>query len=153
MRCMRRTLNAIAKCISTFFYVGLLSKMPGTWGSLTALPFAWFLWQLSSAWIIFFLSFLLAVWSAGRYCGQTKKHDNQQIVIDEVLGIFLTTAIVPHTYLFYFLAFVLFRFFDIVKPPPVRWVDRNVQGGFGVVADDLVAAFWAMLILKIILWV
>jgi phosphatidylglycerophosphatase A len=85
--------------------------------------------------------------AADTYCRATGLHDNQRIVIDEVAGYLVTVALVPKTAGNLMIGFVLFRLFDIWKPPPVRWVDRHVHGGFGVVADDLVAALYAAAIL------
>lgn len=141
-------MQAFAKVVATFFYSGLLPKMPGTWGSLAALPFAWFLWllPLPLAWTLFVAATALGIWAAGSYCRSTGRADDQRIVIDEVLGIFLTASVAPHTPLAYAFVFFFFRLFDIWKPFPVRWIDRKVKGGLGVVADDLAAALWAVLV-------
>jgi phosphatidylglycerophosphatase A len=140
-------LQHIATLIATFFYTGRLPKMPGTWGSLAALPCAWYLWSLAPewAWPIFALSVAIGIWAAHKYVRFTGKEDNQEIVIDEVLGIFVTAILAKHTLAHYAAVFVLFRLFDIWKPFPVRWFDDNVHGGLGVVLDDLVAGLWALL--------
>lgn len=135
--------------IATWFYTGYLPKMPGTWGSLAAIPFAWYLWQLPAfwAWTLLALFTGIAILAADIFDRATAKHDNQSIVVDEVAGIFLTAAFATHTWQQYLAVFVLFRAFDIWKPWPVRLLDRHVRGGFGVVVDDLGAAAYAMLIL------
>ena len=141
--------------IATFGYAGLSPKAPGTMGSLAALPFAWFLWQQSPlvAWGIFLFTFLIGTWAAQEVVIRSGKEDNQKIVIDEVLGIFLTTSVVPASFLslretlcrvlFFVFCFAAFRFFDILKPGPVGWADRKIKGGLGVIVDDLVAGLLA----------
>jgi phosphatidylglycerophosphatase A len=139
----------LATVIATWFGAGLLPRAPGTWGTLAAVPFAWGLGQLGQ--VAFLLALLVVTvvgsWAADVYCRATGRHDNQRIVVDEVAGYFLTLALSPRTPLYLGLGFIFFRLFDITKPPPVRWIDRNVKGGFGVVADDLGAGVYAALVL------
>lgn len=134
-----------AAAVATFFAVGLLPRAPGTWGSLAALPFAWLLWSLpiGVACMLLAALVLLGTWAASTYDAANGGHDTQAIVIDEVLGIFITTAVAEPRLGPWICAFVLFRFFDIAKPGPIRWIDRKVQGGFGVLADDLAAGLLA----------
>lgn len=136
----------LVKLIATFFYSGLLPKMPGTWGSLVALPFAWLLWG-GNIWLGIFATaavFLVGTWAAHYYCNATGKHDNQEIVVDEAIGIFIVTSIASPNIWSYVVAFICFRLFDITKPFPVRWLDRNIPGGLGVIVDDIAAAVWAL---------
>lgn len=139
----------LASLISTFFYIGYLPKAPGTWGSAAALPLAWYLWQLPSptACLLILVFIAIASWAAGIHDKIVGGHDNQTTVADEVAGIFVATTFAEQTLAQYAAAFVLFRIFDIWKPWPVRWIDRKVGGGFGVIADDLAAAVYAALIL------
>lgn len=143
----------LGELVATFFFVGRSPKAPGTMGSLAALPFAWFLWMLPAptAWAIVLAIFVLGVWAAGVVIHRTGTHDHQTIVIDEVLGIFLTTSIAAHLWWHYLLAFLLFRIFDIWKPFPVGLVDKNIKGGLGAILDDVVAAMFATGILWVIL--
>ena len=152
MTSMQKLREKSAFLVATWFGLGTLPKMPGTWGSLGALPFAWMLWHLPAAiaWIVFAAFIALAIWAAGSLDRSKGGHDNQCIVVDEVAGIFLTTSLAGESFLLYAAAFILFRIFDIWKPWPVRWVDRRVGGGFGVIADDLVAALYAVLCLGIL---
>ena len=145
-------MQRIITILATFFYSGLLPKMPGTWGSLAALPFAWFLWLLppAYAWSIFFLSTIIGIWAAHQYVLKTKTDDNQQIVVDEALGIFLTASIAHHTWIHYLAVFLFFRLFDIWKPWPVNWCDEKIKGGLGVVLDDIAAAGWALLCMYVL---
>ncbi len=135
--------------IATALGAGLLPLAPGTWGTLVAVPIAFALDKLGELWFVAATVLISAVgsWAADVYCRCTGRHDNQQIVIDEVAGYLVTLAPVARTPVNLALGFVLFRLFDIWKPPPVRQVDRKVGGGFGVVADDLAAGVYAALCL------
>ena len=135
-----------ATLIATWFGSGLLKPAPGTWGTAAALPFAWLialygggLGLLVAAVVLF----PIGCWAASRYDAGTGGHDNSQIVVDEVVGVWLTLCIVPPDILHYALGFVLFRIFDIIKPWPIRWADRRVGGGFGVMIDDVIAGLFA----------
>ena len=80
-------------------------------------------------------------------------HDHPGIVWDEVVGYLLVMVAVPRTILFVVLGFILFRFFDILKPWPIRIIDQKVHGGFGIMVDDVVAAVFAAIVLQIIVLV
>jgi phosphatidylglycerophosphatase A len=144
---------ALSEFVATFFYVGRSPNAPGTMGSLAALPFAWYLWLLPipTAWAIVVAVFVMGTLAASVVIRRTGTQDHQSIVIDEVIGIFLTTSIAAHLWWHYLLAFILFRIFDIWKPFPVGLVDKNVKGGIGTMLDDVVAAMFATGILWVIL--
>lgn len=127
--------------IATFFGAGLSPQSPGTVGTLATVPLAYLLLRYGSA-ALFTATVVVSVlgtWAAGRYCAATGKHDNQRIVIDEVAGYLLTLCAALPLKINLLLAFGLFRLLDIWKPWPIRVVDRRVHGGFGVMADDLLA--------------
>lgn len=147
-------MKLLADLIATFFYVGRAPKAPGTMGSLAALPLAWWVWKLPSyyAWAIIVLLFLAGVWSAGSVIRRTGKEDHQTIVMDEVVGILVTTSVAANLWWHYALAFLFFRAIDIFKPGPVAWIDRKIKGGLGAMADDLAAAIIATLLLYITLY-
>lgn len=87
---------------------------------------------------------LVGIWSADRADAYWRTHDSGRIVIDEVAGYFVTVWWIDRDdWTLLLLGFVLFRLFDIVKPPPVRWLDRNLPGGTGVVIDDVAAGVLA----------
>ncbi len=137
--------SGLVALIATFFYAGHSPVMPGTAGSLAALPLAYGLMaygRLAMAAAIVVVTGL-GTWAADRYCQATGRHDNQRIVIDEVAGVLVTLSLVPRTLGNLILGFLLFRLFDIWKPGPVRILDRRVKGGFGVMADDLAAGMLA----------
>lgn len=127
------------------FGSGLSPKAPGTVGTLAALPFWLYLDSLA---LIPQLAFLVIAFTVGVYiCGKTSAdlnvHDHGGIVWDEFVGVWLTLIFVPATWFSIVLAFIVFRFFDIVKPWPIRWIDKKVHGGFGIMIDDIIAGLFA----------
>ncbi len=144
--------NQLAKLISTFFYAGYFPFAPGTFGSLITLVIIWFLIP-SFFYILLPISlglFLLSVWSATR-AEETFGKDGSPIVIDEVTGMVISLVFVPKDIKCFVGAFLLFRLFDIVKPPPARSME-NLKGGWGVTLDDVVAGIYANLSLQLILY-
>jgi phosphatidylglycerophosphatase A len=143
-----------AVVLATWFGVGLLPVMPGTWASLTALPCAWAirsLWgetELAAAVVIIFAA---GCWAAAKIAKASTDKDPHTVVIDEVAGQCLVLLLSPLDPLSYSVGFLLFRIFDIWKPWPVRWADRHVPGGLGIMLDDLLAAVYAALVLSIVL--
>jgi phosphatidylglycerophosphatase A len=128
--------------------------MPGTWGSLAALPCAWAIRSLSGVAglaIAALIIFAVGCWAAGMIARTSGATDPGAIVIDEVAAQWLVLLPVSLDPLSYAAAFLLFRLFDIWKPWPVRWADRRVHGGFGIMLDDLLAAVYAVLAFLILL--
>ncbi|WP_138380050.1 phosphatidylglycerophosphatase A family protein [Luteithermobacter gelatinilyticus] len=137
--------------LSTWFFSGLLPKAPGTWGSLAALPFAWLLWTYGGYWAMALGIagvFLLGLWATGKYMQLSGTQDPEEVVIDEVAGVWITCLALPLSPEIkdYVLAFILFRLFDILKPWPIRIFDRR-HSAFGVMMDDVVAGIMAAAIL------
>jgi phosphatidylglycerophosphatase A len=131
---------------------GMVPFAPGTIGSLAALP-VWWLWLADLAPLeqlgCVVLAALLAMWIVERACRAAGVGDASQIVLDEVVGQWWALLGAPKSVIAVLLGFALFRFFDIVKPPPVRWADRHLRGGLGVVADDLLAGVLAAFVLQL----
>lgn len=130
--------------ILSWFGSGYSPKAPGTAGSLAALPFAW---AIASVWgpstlVIAGLLAALIGWASAA-ATPAAKSDPGWVVIDEVAGQWLTLAIVPPDLLLYAIGFCAFRFFDILKPWPIRTLERTVPGALGVMVDDLAAAVYA----------
>ena len=134
---------------------GLAPKAPGTFGTLAALPLvigAHYYLALP-AYIAFVLALtLLAVYCAARTQRDFGIHDPGAIVSDEWAGLAVTLIALPSSWLVYGLAFVLFRFFDIVKPWPIRVIDARVHGGWGNVLDDVLAGGFACALLHLAVW-
>jgi len=128
------------------FGAGLAPKAPGTFGSLVGLVAAWWLLELPLAWrIAVVLGVIgLGIWICGESARRLGRHDDQRIVLDEIAGVLLTSlAVAEKDVLGLALVFVFFRFFDIVKPWPIRDVDHSLKGGLGIMLDDLIAALFA----------
>lgn len=128
--------------------VGLLRPGPGTWGSLVAIPPA--LLVLHVAGIFGLIAALTVLSVAGFYVLQIYEkrapaHDDPRIVLDEVIGMGIALLASGGYPVLVAFAFVLFRFFDIVKPGPIGWLDANLKGAGGVLADDILAGIAAAL--------
>lgn len=126
---------------ATWLGSGYLPGMPGTWGSLAALPAAWLLGWAGGPWLLAAATLAVALggtWVAGRYAGRQGGGDPKEVVIDEVAGQWLALVALPLDPLAYALAFAAFRLFDTVKPWPIRRAERLPEG-VGIVADDLAA--------------
>jgi phosphatidylglycerophosphatase A len=135
-----------ATLIATWFGTGLLPKMPGTWGSLAALPCAWVIHrELGPAGLAAAaaLAFLLGWWACAVLAQKGLGGDPGIVVIDEVAGQWLALVAVAPDLLAYATGFALFRFFDILKPWPVDWAQRRATGPFGVMLDDILAGLYA----------
>jgi phosphatidylglycerophosphatase A len=137
--------------LATWFGVGNLPAAPGTFGSLAALPIAWLLayhgGPLALA-VAGVAVFGVGWWASKVYIETTGIDDPGPVVIDEVAGQWLTLlAAAPGVWWHWLAGFVLFRFFDIVKPWPVGWADQRIKGGFGVMFDDILAAIYGFAVL------
>ena len=129
---------------ATWFGIGLLSPAPGTWGSLVALLIWYFLEFLDSSTYIILPAFIFfSFFVCSRVAQDSNSDDHSAIVIDEVAGMLVTLSFVSYGVMTYFCAFLLFRLFDIWKPWPISWVDKNIKGGLGIVLDDLIAGLFA----------
>ena len=136
------------------FGSGAAPKAPGTCGTLVAVLIYWPLSQLSPE---HYLLMLLVTSVMGIYiCGQTAKdlgvHDHGSIVWDEFVGFWITMFAAPVGWVWVVVGFVLFRFFDIIKPWPISWTDKNITGGFGIMLDDVIAGVMAAGVLQGIAW-
>lgn len=141
-----------ATMVATWFGCGYAPKGPGTAGSLAALAIAWALhWYAGfpAPWFVWLCIPLLpvAIWAAGTVAREGGRKDPQIVVVDEVIGQWITLGgAVSLNWKSWLLAFALFRAFDIWKPPPVRQLER-LPGGAGIVADDMMAGVYGALVL------
>jgi phosphatidylglycerophosphatase A len=141
-----------AHAIALGFGAGLVPFAPGTAGTLVALPLAWALdaYAGTAGWLIAIVAATAAgVWSARVTTRDLGVADHGSIVIDEIAAFLLVLFFAGPSPLRQAIAFVLFRLFDIVKPPPIRQVDRAMSGAVGVMADDFIAAGYTLLVLAI----
>ena len=142
-------MSYLARVIATVFGAGLSPIAPGTVGTAAAVPMVWLasglpLWVFTC---ITAATIVLGIWAANGADRHWGTHDSGRIVVDEVAGYFVTMALIDRgDWLALGVAFVVFRFFDIVKPPPVRAIDESLGGGAGVVLDD-VAGIYGLLVM------
>ncbi len=145
--------------IATGFGSGLMRPAPGTWGTIVAVFIAWGVAHsagLIGIIAITVLSIPIGIWSAEIYGQKSGKKDASEVVIDEFTGMWI--ALLPQSFampglesppIWIIVAFITFRFFDILKPWPIGWLDRNVPGGLGVMLDDIVAGIFTAIIMLI----
>lgn len=142
-----------ARILMFGFGSGLIRPGSGTWGTLLA----WFLWVFVSPGvsnltmgIFLFLCFAYGCWAAHRVSQAMGVQDHVGIVWDEFVAFWLVLWLVPGSLLAQTIAFVLFRIFDTVKPPPIRQVDARFKGGIGVMVDDLLAAVYTLIVMALL---
>ena len=137
------------------FGSGLMPVAPGTWGTLAAVPIylllAWTSW--GAYFVLTLAAFLLGVVVCERVSSDLGIHDYSGIVWDEVVGYLLTMFMAPVSWIWMIVGFVLFRLFDIWKPQPIGFVDKQVRGGLGIMLDDVLAAVPAWIIMQLLIWV
>jgi len=136
------------------FGAGLAKKAPGTFGTLVGLPLFLLIAGLGfySQLAIISVLFLIGIYCCDKTGKALGVSDHGSIVWDEIVAIMLVLTVTPYQWQWWLAAFLLFRLFDIWKPAPIRQCDAMVKGGFGVMLDDLLAAVYAMISLKILLW-
>ncbi|WP_020681955.1 phosphatidylglycerophosphatase A [Marinobacterium rhizophilum] len=136
------------------FGSGLAPKAPGTFGTLAAIPFYLLmtLLPLSGYLVVLVLAALLGIYLCGRTAQDLGVHDHPGIVWDEFVGFWITMLFVPVQWYWILAGFALFRLFDIWKPWPIRVIDQRVEGGFGIMLDDVLAGVYAWLVLQLLLY-
>ncbi|MCA8242643.1 phosphatidylglycerophosphatase A [Burkholderia sp. AU32262] len=149
----RFMLSHPAHIVSPGFGSGLAPIMPGTFGSL----FGWLTFVVLNRyltvpewWALIAVGFAAGTWITGFTAKQAGVSDPGAVVWDEIVAIWLVMLFVtPATFVGQLWAFVAFRFFDMLKPPPIRYFDRRLKGGLGIMVDDLVAAFMTLLVIAL----
>jgi phosphatidylglycerophosphatase A len=146
-----------AKLIATFFGTGLLHPGPGSWGSAATVLLWWLLsgwinphWQAATAILLATAAILVGIPAATHMARASGLKDPQFVVIDEVAGQLITLIAVPVSWKSMLLGFILFRGFDIVKPPPVRQLE-HLREGIGIVLDDVGAGLYALAVMQLVL--
>ena len=141
--------------VATGFFIGTVPFAPGTFGSLIGLPVCFLLSRLnllqSVIYILVFILFAIGIASAAEKILEQK--DPGQIVIDEIAGLMVTFAGLPFNLKTALAGFVIFRVFDILKPFPIRILERRVGGGTGVVLDDVLAGVYGNLIIRLVIYI
>ncbi|WP_115717457.1 phosphatidylglycerophosphatase A family protein [Gallaecimonas mangrovi] len=135
------------------FGSGLAPKAPGTFGSLAAIPL--FLVLSLLPWPAYALVTVLAIYGGIYICARASRdmgvHDHSAIVWDEVAGMLITLFLAPVTWQWLLVGFLLFRFFDVLKPWPISWCDRHLHGGFGIMIDDVLAGVVSFVLMQLLL--
>jgi phosphatidylglycerophosphatase A len=143
-----RSLREPMTAIATLGGVGLMPLAPGSWGALAALPFGWIL-GATGGWLMLLVGATIVSfigWAAAdRYVKATGREDPPEIVIDEVAAQWLAMTVVPMTLAGVIAAYLVFRLFDTIKPWPASWADSELEGGAGVMLDDLIAGGYSIL--------
>lgn len=136
------------RAIAFGFGTGILRPGPGTWGTVLG----WLVWLAVLSHLpdmvlapVLLLSYLIGCWACQRTGQDLGVSDHGGMNWDEAVAFWLVLWLSPDTWLAQTVAFVLFRFFDVVKPPPIRYFDQRLDNGFGVMWDDIVAAAYALL--------
>ena len=141
--------------LSLGFGTGLVPRMPGTAGTVLAvfiyLPMQ--SWSLPVYLGVVFVMFVAGIWLCQRTSAALGSHDHSGIVWDEIVGFLAAMTAAPAGWPWLGLGFMLFRLFDISKPFPIGWLDRNIPGGLGIMLDDLAAALYSGVIMQIILYI
>ncbi len=144
-------MNWLIEIVATGLYSGKLPKAPGTWGSLFAFIPWFFMRDLPPATylLVVILTFIVGFLTAGTAEKLFNMPDAGQIVIDEIVGMFIALFMAPNNPIAWLLGFVYFRIFDIVKPFPVSWFDQRIHGGIGIMMDDVIAGIYALICLQL----
>ncbi len=145
-------MDRLIMLLATGFGAGYLPKAPGTWGTLVAIPLHLLLIRLAPAPYGLALAGILVLgfFVAGSAEKIVDRADPGLVVIDEIAGMLITLIGAPSHWQALAIGFCLFRFFDILKPFPIRLVDQRIHGGIGIMLDDVVAGLYSLLLLQLI---
>jgi phosphatidylglycerophosphatase A len=144
-------LNRVALLIAEFFYCGCIPYAPGTVGSLASLiiwgPSVYYAWPLFIKLMLLVLLFFIGVWASRYGIAYYQTPDPKQVVIDEVVGQGIPFLVINAHFLEIIIAFVLFRFFDVLKPWPIKAIERRFLNEWGIMLDDVLAGIFAMIVI------
>ncbi len=134
------------------FGSGLAPFAPGTFGTVVGVGLYWLLAGLSLPYYLLVLVVVsvAGIWICGRTAEDLKTHDHSGIVWDEIAGYLVTMIAAPVGWQWMLIGFLLFRFFDVLKPWPISWLDRRVEGGLGIMVDDLLAGVFSLVLLQLL---
>ena len=152
-------MNKISQIFSTLFFIGYIRWIPGTFGSIFSLIIIIFLHNIVNKKefiILFFCILLMATICIKIYSKSVNKHDAKEIIIDEFLGVYLIIIcsydfkIFNNEFVKILLILLFFRIFDILKPFPANWIDKNLKNSYGIILDDIVAGIYTIITLALI---
>ncbi|TMO82548.1 phosphatidylglycerophosphatase A family protein [Pseudoalteromonas spongiae] len=136
------------------FGLGLAPKAPGTFGTLAAIPFI-LLTMMAPLWLQLVVAIAICaigIWFCDVASRDAGVHDHPAIVWDEVAGFYITMIGAAISWQTLLVGFILFRFFDIVKPWPITLLDKHVKGGFGIMVDDILAGIFSLICLQLVVY-
>ena len=140
--------------IALGFGSGLTPKIPGTAGTLAGVLI--FILMPDTSWMTYLLivvcGFLFGIFCCGYTAKILNVHDHYSIVWDEIIGYMITMFMVPKEWIWILVGFILFRIFDILKPWPISFIDRRIEGGLGIMLDDVIAALFSLAIIQIAIY-
>ncbi len=142
----------ISEWIATCFKVGYLPLAPGTWGSVFAILLWWVLLKDLNTYIfgvVIIIFLLIGIVVSNIIIDQSGDHDPSHIIIDELVGQWLALFLIPDGFFNIAISFILFRFFDIIKPWPIRLIEK-LPKGLGVMSDDLTAGLITLVLIQVI---
>ena len=148
----------LTRIFVTLFYTGYIKFAPGTIGSLISINIIFVLHYFLNQkffYIIFILFLLFSLYFIEKYIKNIKENDPSEIIIDEFLGVYIIFFVIDYVtnmsnFMFIFIGFILFRFFDILKPFPIKLIDKKIKNSFGIILDDLLAGIYTATCLLII---
>ena len=152
-------MNKISQIFSTLFFIGYVKWIPGTIGSIVSLIIIIILNNIIDRFEFIFLFFcilLVSIIFVTIYSKSINKHDAKEIIIDEFLGIYLIIIcsydfkIFNNEFVKILLILLFFRIFDILKPFPANWIDKNLKNSYGIILDDIVAGIYTIITLALI---
>jgi phosphatidylglycerophosphatase A len=138
--------------LATGFGSGLSPFAPGTMGTLAAIPFYWLMmdWSLTVYLLVVTIAAIAGIWFCQSATDAIGEDDHGSIVWDEFVGFWITMIAAPKGVLWLLAGFLIFRFFDIIKPWPIRWLDRYVKGGLGIMVDDVLAGVFGLIVMQVL---
>jgi len=142
------------KFLASGFFTGYFPVAPGTIGSLVGILACFFLQDVpfTAYAIVLILTLIAGIYISGEAEKIYQAKDSSHIVIDEIAGIFFTFLYLPMDVSFLLAGFLAFRFFDILKPFPIRLIDEKIEGGWGIMFDDVLAGIYANILIRLIGW-
>ncbi len=145
--------RSLSTLLATWFGCGLIRPGPGTWGTIGGLPFAVFFYIIGGPGLLLIAALAIipvGLWATKKFEEATKTSDADEIVIDEVAGVWIALLPAGLNPFLFVAAVILFRVFDIWKPWPIGWADENIKGKWGVMLDDIIAGVITAILLFII---
>lgn len=145
-------LPMFSRIIATVFFIGYFPLAPGTVATAFGMAFLWFFNpSYNTLLVIFAFSLILGIFTSKKMERETRQKDPSCVVIDEFVGYLASMLFIPLTFQNLIIAFIIFRILDIIKPPPIRQIERGLKGGMSIMMDDVVAGLLSNLLIRVFL--